>query len=91
MPAEPRTAPTGEPLEPYDPLSVASIVRYRMKGPAGGEELEREVEGTKRLVYEYKYGEGAGNTTYQARPRGRPPQAGGGARLTPGCVQMRCD
>lgn len=63
-PAEPRHAPTPTPPEPYDPESVGSVVRYGDRPGA----LEREVVGTKRLVYRYVYGEQSGNTTYQVRP-----------------------
>ncbi len=61
MTADARVAPTPTPPPPHDPEKVASIVKY---GLAEGE-LEFEERGNTRVVFEYKYGKGYGDMTYQ--------------------------
>lgn len=62
MLAEPRTGPTSDPPEPYDPSLVAGHVRY---GQVPGQ-LSQVAAGGKDVVYSYEYEEAAGDTTYRS-------------------------
>jgi hypothetical protein len=56
-----KVGPTGVSPAPYDPSTVASVVRYGL----AEDELDQLESGSKRVVYEYKYGKGYGDVTYQ--------------------------